>query len=86
MNELLKTGEFFLVDPIVKLLNLIIQSEKYPSKWARNLLITLHKGGLTDDSDNYRGISISSCPSKLFSSVLYFRILESPGGYLHCFI
>ena len=77
INEVLKTGEFCLVDPIVKLLNLIIQSEKYPAKWARNLLITLHKGGLTDDPDNYRGISISSCLSKLFSSVLYFRILEA---------
>ena len=66
INEVLKTGEFCLVDPIVKLLNLIIQSEKYPAKWARKLLITLHKGGLTDDPDNYRGISISSCLSKLF--------------------
>ena len=30
INEVLKTGEFCLVDPIIKLLNLIIQSEKYP--------------------------------------------------------
>ena len=30
-----------------------------------------------NDPDNYRGISISSCLSKLFSSVLYFRILEA---------
>ena len=44
----MRLGELFLVDSIVKLLNLIIQSEKYPAKWARNLLITLHKGGLTD--------------------------------------
>ena len=73
----LLTGEFCLVDLIVKSLNLIILSEKYPLKWARNLLITLHKGGLTDDPDNYRGISISSCLSKLFSSYLYFRILEA---------
>ena len=43
-------------------------------KWTRNLLITLHKGGLPDKPDNYRGISISL--SKLFSTVLYFRILE----------
>ena len=46
INEVLKTGEFCLVDPIVKLLNLIIQSEKYPAEWARNLLVTLHKGGM----------------------------------------
>ena len=76
INELLKTGEFCLVEPIVKLMNLIPESEKYHLKWTRNLLITLHKGGLTDKPDNYRGISISSCLSKLFSTVLYFRILE----------
>ena len=29
-NEVLKTGEFCLVDPIVKLMNLITESEKYP--------------------------------------------------------
>ena len=76
INEALKTGEFCLVGPITKLLNLILQSEKYPLKWTRNLLVTLHKGGPIDEPDNYRGISISSCLSKLFSTVLYLRILE----------
>ena len=76
INEVLKTGEFCSVEPIVKLMNLISESEKYPLNWTRNLLITLNKGGLTDKPDNYRGISISSCLSKLFSTVLYFRILE----------
>ena len=76
INEVLKTGEFCLVDHIVKLLNLILQSEKYPLKWTRNLLVTLHKGGPLDEPDNYRGKSISSCLSKLFSTVLYLRILE----------
>ena len=76
LNEVLKTGGFCLVDPVVKLMNLIFESEKYPLKWTRNLLITLHKGGLPDKPDNYKGISISSCLSKLFSTVLYFRILK----------
>ena len=76
INEVLKTGEFCLIYPIVKLLKLILQSEKYPLKWTRNLLVTLHKGGPTDEPNNYRGISVSSCLSKLFSTVLYFRILE----------
>ena len=71
------------MDPIVKLLNLILQSEKYPLKWTRNLLVKLHKGGPIDEPDNpidepdnYRGKSISACLSKLFSPVLYLRILE----------
>ena len=36
----------------------------------------MHKRDLTDDPNSYRGISITSCFSKLFNSVLYFRILE----------
>ena len=59
INDVLKTGEFCLVDSIVKLLNLILQLEKYPLKWTRNLLVTLHKGGPTDEPNNYRGNSIS---------------------------
>ena len=63
LNEVLKTGEFCLVDPIVKLMNLEnfenLSQKKYSLKWTRNLLLTLHKGGLPDKPDNYRSISIS---------------------------
>ena len=32
INKVLKTGEFCLVEPIVKLMNVILESEKYPLK------------------------------------------------------
>ena len=54
LNEVLKTGKSCSVDPIVKLMNLIFESEKYPLKWTRNSQIT--EGGLTDKPDNYRDI------------------------------
>ena len=57
-------------------MNLILESEKYPSSWCRNILVTLYKGGGNNDPDNYRGISIGSCLAKLFSTILYHRILE----------
>ena len=76
INEVLKIGEFCLAEPITKLLNLIVSSGNYPSNWSRKLLVTIHKGGAKDDPDNYRGISISSCLSKLCSTVLYLRDLE----------
>ena len=62
--------------PITKLVNPILDSEKYPSLWCRNLLITLYKGCGNDDPDNYRGISIGSCLAKLYSTILYHRIIE----------
>ena len=36
----------------------------------------MYKGGGSDDPDNYRGISIGSCLAKLYSTVLYLRILD----------
>ena len=41
-----------------------------------DIFVVRHKGGAKDDPDNYRGISISSCLSKLCSTVLYLRVLE----------
>ena len=76
MNEVLKTAQPYLELPITKLMNLILESEKYPSSWCRNILVTLYKGGGNDDPDNYRGISIGSCLAKLYSTILYHKILE----------
>ena len=76
LNGCLRVLESCLVLPITKLFNLILDSGKYPSPWCRNLLVTLYKGGGSDDPDNYRGISTGSCLAKLYSTVLYLRILE----------
>ena len=77
MNEVLKTAQPYLELPITKLMNLILESEKYPSSLCRNILVTLYKlGGGNNDPDNYRGISIGSCLAKLYSTILYHRILE----------
>ena len=51
----------YLELPITKLMNLILESEKYASPCCRNILVTLYKGGGNNDPDNYRGISIGSC-------------------------
>ena len=76
INEILKILESSLLLPITKLVNPILDSEKYSSLWCRNLRITLYKGGGNDDPDNYRGISIGSCLAKLYSTILYHRIIE----------
>ena len=68
INEIVKILESSILLPITKLVNLILDSEKYPSLWYRNLLITLYKGGGNDDPDNYRGISIGSSLAKLYST------------------
>ena len=48
MNEVLETAQPYLELAITKLMNLTLASEKYPSPWCRNNLITLYKGGGND--------------------------------------
>ena len=49
---------------------------KYSLSWRENIPKPLHKKGPDTDPNNYRGIVISSCLSKLFSRILYNRIDE----------
>ena len=62
-----KSSRALLSITFTKLFNLILDSDKYPSPWYRNLLVTLYKRGGSEDPDNYRGISIGSCLSKLYA-------------------
>ena len=59
---------------ICKLFNLIYESGHYPSEWSESFIKPLFKSGSINDPSNHRGISISSCLSKLFSKVFYNRL------------
>ena len=63
-----------MVHSICKLFSLIYESGQYPSQWSEIFIKPLLKSGSENDPANYRGISISSCISKLFSRVLYNRL------------
>ena len=73
-NELLKAGSKILLTPLEKLFNLLFTSHKYPYIWCRNLLVSIFKGGDSYNPDDYRGIAISSCLSKLYGSILNKRL------------
>ena len=73
-NEMLKQSSLRLQECITKFFNIILAQGKYPSSWRENILKPLHKKGSDTDPNNYRGIVVSSCLSKLFSKILYNRI------------
>ena len=73
-NEMLKYGQQVLLPSIGKLFNLILQSGTYPLAWSTGYLIHIHKSGDITDSNNYRGILITSCLSQLYNSVLNKRL------------
>ncbi len=75
-NEMLKCGGVATLPILNKLFNSVLQSGQYPTLWQGSWLKPLHKGGDTTDPNRYRGISIMSCMSKLFCTVLNNRLVK----------
>jgi hypothetical protein len=54
--------------------NFILNSGNFPTAWANDYLMVLHKKGNKYDPNNYRGISRSSCLGKLFTRIINERL------------
>ena len=57
-----------------KLFNKMFDMHYFPDLWSRSIILPLHKKGSVLDPDNYRGISLLSAISKIFSTVLTRRL------------
>ena len=59
---------------IKELFNKILDTSYYPESWNHGVIHSIHKSGDKKDPNNYRGITVTSCLGKLFSTILYKRI------------
>ena len=73
-NEMLKVGGKIILEPLLKLFNSVLDNSFYPSAWKYDLLFPIHKSGVKDDPNNFRGIAIASCFGKLFTTLLRNRL------------
>ena len=74
-NEFIKNCSKDMIEVITNLFNLILDSGVIPTNWCLGIIIPLYKNkGSVNDPDNYRGITLLSCLSKLFTSALNNRI------------
>ena len=71
---MLKVGDSLSIEPILKLFNSILSQSKYPSTWKYDILHPIHKSGVKDDPNNFRGIAIATCFGKLFTTLLRNRL------------
>ena len=70
-NEFIKNCSKDVIEVITNLFNLILDSGVIPTNWCLGIIIPLYKNkGSVNDPDNYRGITLLSCLSKLFTSAL----------------
>ena len=61
--------------PALKLLfNEIYDTGIYPAQWCSGIIVPIYKKGNREDPSNYRGITLTSAMSKLFTHMLNQRI------------
>jgi hypothetical protein len=53
--------------------------EQYPKQWRKSYTVLVFKSGGQSDLNNYRGISLQNCMTKLFSAVLNDRLIQHYG-------
>ena len=74
MNECFIESSDILSGHLCDIFNAILNIGIYPKQWSEGIIIPLQKKGSGDDVNNYRGITLLSCFSKLFTSILNKRI------------
>lgn len=73
-NEMLKTGNEILAQPLLSVFNKILQTTQIPEQWTKSEIILLHKKGDKSNINNYRPISLIPNMYKLFSKLIQRRI------------
>jgi len=69
-NELLKNGGIGLINSLVKLFNHLILLGSTPRDWNKGIIVPIFKKGNKNDLNNYRGITLTSCVSKIFNRII----------------
>ena len=72
--ELIKLTKPQIIKYLHKLFQKLYDTSTYPKEWAKSIIIPIHKKGSKLILDNYRGISLLSVTSKLFTSIIYNRL------------
>ena len=77
LNEFIKNCPENVINVIVLIFNLVLESGIIPSDWTIGIIKVLYKNkGDINDVNNYRGITLLSCIGKLFTSVLNSRLYD----------
>ena len=73
---MLKAGADTLHHVLLPIFNTSLNFNLYPTQWKKDILSPLHKSGDKTDTNNFRGVVVSSCLGKLYNSMLNNRLME----------
>ena len=71
---MLKTGILIFAKSILLLFNSFFNNSIYPTMWICDILSPLHKKGEKSNTNNFRGILVTSCIRKHFNKLLQIRL------------
>ena len=72
--EALKAAEQEIAPFLTRYFNVLFSSSQFPSEWTKAIIIPLHKKGDVNNPDNYRGISLLSVVSKVYTHIINSRL------------
>ena len=75
-NEMIKILVEVYPELVLKLFNAVLASGRTVPDWMVGLIVPIFKDGAKTDPSNYRGITLISCLSKLFLSILNARLIK----------
>ena len=73
--EMLKQGGNQLEQFLLKIVTSVWEEEKMPQQWKEGIICPLYKKGDQMECGNYRGITLLNLGYKVFSNVLFERLL-----------
>ena len=62
-----------LATSLALILNNSLDQGVFPSEWKRAFVVAIHKSGLRSKVENYRQVSLLSCPAKIFDRLMCQR-------------
>lgn len=60
--------------PLQIMINFILGKQHFPTSWSKGVVIPVYNKGNNTNPINYRSITLISCFSKLFTSVINERL------------
>ena len=76
LYEMLKCSINIIAPALAKLFNIVLNSEVVPELWYISYQVPIFKGGDIYNTNDFRGISITSCLGKLFNKILNNRLQD----------
>ena len=74
LNEYFLEAGDILLSHIIELFNALLDSGCFPDTWSEGIIVSLFKKGDENDVNNFRGVTLVSCLSKLFTAVLNKKV------------